>query len=256
MATGSRGSTRPGFARIRSAKQMEDVRLMPVTGTEAIQARELWDERQGGRIVFAFATHFADLTTWEYARRLRKEMAKLQQADVKLVFVGIGRVEQAKLFCQACGFEQGDVYCDPNGENYRLLGFKRGFAPEANVSGYLKLLAMLAGLGSPGTIPEVLRGYLGDKDAQPWFTEDETLGKLFNSVGKGYQRPFELATVRLQNMVSVLSRWKELCPDDDRLLTQLGGTLAFKGDELVYRFDDQGILVYADVDELIQKVTT
>eukprot|EP00894_Picocystis_sp_ML_P001604 jgi/Pico_ML_1/52121/g2881.t1 len=190
---------------------MEDVRLMPATGTEAIQARELWDERQGGRIVFAFATHFADLTTWEYARRLRKEMAKLQQADVKLVFVGIGRVEQAKLFCQACGFEQGDVYCDPNGENYRLLGFKRGFAPEANVSGYLKLLAMLAGLGSP---------------------------------------------VRLQNMVSVLSRWKELCPDDDRLLTQLGGTLAFKGDELVYRFDDQGILVYADVDELIQKVTT
>lgn len=30
-----------------------------------------------------------------------------------------------------------------------------GFAPEAQVSSYLKLLPMLAGIGSPGTLQEV-----------------------------------------------------------------------------------------------------
>lgn len=38
---------------------------------------------------------------------------------------------------------------------YRALGFSQGFAPDANVSPYLKLLPMLMGIGSPGTIQEV-----------------------------------------------------------------------------------------------------
>lgn len=38
---------------------------------------------------------------------------------------------------------------------YRALGFSPGFAPDANVSPYLKLLPMLMGIGSPGTIQEV-----------------------------------------------------------------------------------------------------
>jgi hypothetical protein len=52
---------------------------------------------------------------------------------------------------------------------------------------------------------EVLRGYLGDSSAKPLFEEDTQLGKAFGVVGQGYQRPFELATVRLQNMVGSLS---------------------------------------------------
>lgn len=45
---------------------------------------------------------------------------------------------------------------DPEGVCYKALGFSRGFAPDAQVSAYLKLLPMLAGIGSPGTIQEVL----------------------------------------------------------------------------------------------------
>ena len=41
---------------------------------------------------------------------------------------------------------------DPEGELYRALGFNRGFLPDSNVSSYVKLLAMLAGVGSEGTI--------------------------------------------------------------------------------------------------------
>ena len=44
---------------------------------------------------------------------------------------------------------------DATGQCYKALGFSPGFAPDAGVSPYLKLLPMLAGVGSPGTIQEV-----------------------------------------------------------------------------------------------------
>jgi len=44
---------------------------------------------------------------------------------------------------------------DSTGAMYRALGFSPGFAPDAQVSPYLKLLPMLMGIGSPGTIQEV-----------------------------------------------------------------------------------------------------
>ena len=49
---------------------------------------------------------------------------------------------------------------------------------------------------------EVLRGYAGDRSQAPVFSGE---GNLFNVLGSGYQRPFELATLRLQNMNLVLS---------------------------------------------------
>ena len=44
---------------------------------------------------------------------------------------------------------------DATGQCYKALGFSPGFAPDADASPYLKLLPMLAGIGSPGTIQEV-----------------------------------------------------------------------------------------------------
>lgn len=46
-------------------------------------------------------------------------------------------------------------HADPEGACHRALSFSRGFAPDARVSPYLKLLPMLAGIGSPGTLQEV-----------------------------------------------------------------------------------------------------
>lgn len=43
---------------------------------------------------------------------------------------------------------------DPSGELYTALGFSPGFAPDVQISAYAKLLPMLAGIGSPGTIQE------------------------------------------------------------------------------------------------------
>ncbi|CAE7491911.1 unnamed protein product [Symbiodinium natans] len=61
-------------------------------------------------------------------------------------------------------------------------------------------------------------------------------------------RPFELATVRLQNMVGgIIANWDSLKPADDELLVQQGGAIIFDGEEVKYFFRDKGILTYAPV---------
>ena len=55
----------------------------------------------------------------------------------------------------------------------------------------------------------------------------------------------ELATVRLQNMVEVLGRWRTCVPSDDHL-TQRGGTFLLDADDsLLYAHRDAGILGFS-----------
>ena len=42
-------------------------------------------------------------------------------------------------------------------------------AEKMSLHPYMKLVIMCAGIGSPGTLPEVFRGYLGDKGAPEVF---------------------------------------------------------------------------------------
>jgi hypothetical protein len=100
---------------------------------------------------------------------------------------------------------------------------------------------MCAGVGSPGTLAEVFRGYTGDRSAP-----QRLASPLFNLAGgEGFQRPFELATVRLRNMVEVLSHWRTYVPSDD-YLTQRGGTfLLDRDDSLLYSYRDAGLLGFS-----------
>jgi hypothetical protein len=103
------------------------------------------------------------------------------------------------------------------------------------------LLLMCAGIGSPGTLQEVLRGYTGDRTAPQRLNLP-----LFRAAGgEGFQRPFELATVRLQNMVEVLGNWRTYVPRDD-FITQRGGTFLLEADDtLLYSHRDRGILGFS-----------
>jgi hypothetical protein len=46
----------------------------------------------------------------------------------------------------------------------------------------------------------------------------------------------------------------DLSPPNEDLLTQQGGTVAFRGTELVFKHADSGILKYTDVDALLAAV--
>ena len=62
---------------------------------------------------------------------------------------------------------------------------------------------------------------------------------------EGFQRPFELATLRLANMGQVLSNWSTYVPNS-AYLTQRGGTFLFdQQGELIYEHRDPGILGFA-----------
>ena len=115
---------------------------------------------------------------------------------------------------------------------------------------------MCAGIGSPGTLAEVLRGYTGDRTAPQRFRDDEVIstgvlpaipaGLFRRAGGGGFQRPFELATVRLRNMNEVLRHWGTYVPDD-RFITQRGGTfLLDETDSLLYVYRDRGILGFSE----------
>jgi hypothetical protein len=114
---------------------------------------------------------------------------------------------------------------------------------------------MCAGIGSPGTLAEVVRGYTGDRSAPQRIADDETIlapplppikGAFFSRAGgSGFQRPFELATLRLRNMGEVLGHWRTYVPRND-FLTQRGGTFLLETDDsLLYSYRDPGILGFS-----------
>ena len=71
-------------------------------------------------------------------------------------------------------------------------------------------------------------------------------GKMFDIFSKNQiLRPFELATMRLINMIEILSNWNKYVPDSS-FLTQRGATLLLnENDELLYKFMPEALLGYS-----------
>ena len=84
--------------------------------------------------------------------------------------VGIGGREAGKKFAELVGFPEKYLYYDQDARACEALGCVPGFGrasvseAQANMaSPYLRLLPMLLGVGSPGTLAKVIYGYLGDR---------------------------------------------------------------------------------------------
>ncbi|MGB3769101.1 MAG: peroxiredoxin-like family protein [Phormidesmis sp.] len=201
-----------------------------------------------------------DFDTLEYAWWIARNHNRLNKLNIEVRAVAIGDVAAGQAFCDYTGFLSQHLFVDSKASLHRELGLYEGLSvslpglkPQQN--GYLNLLLMCAGIGSPGTLKEVFRGYLGDRTAPQLIADDEVVkasplpalkGEVFKRAGgKGFQRPFELATLRLRNMTEVLSHWKTYVPDAT-YLTQRGATFLFEGEELVYEWRDRNILGFAE----------
>ena len=85
---------------------------------------------------------------------------------MQLVAIGIGSVEAAKDFAAKTKFPVDRLYADDSAAACDALGFAPGWGREGGpgawvakipfANGYVKLLVMCAGIGSPGTLKEVL----------------------------------------------------------------------------------------------------
>ena len=191
------------------------------------------------RLVVVFG-QLGDFDSLEYAQALVPVLDNLRQANLYLLAIGIGHADGADRFCHYTGFPRSRLIVEPDNRLHRQIGLYEGFT--AAGAPWPNLLLMCAGIGSPGTLAEVLRGYTGDRKAPQRL--DLPMFRLAG--GEGFQRPFELATVRLQNMVEVLGRWRTYVPCDD-FITQRGGTFVIGADNaLLYVHRDAGILGFSD----------
>ncbi|MFM7360411.1 MAG: peroxiredoxin-like family protein [Cyanobium sp.] len=193
----------------------------------------------GTRRLVLLLSQLGDFDSVEYAQALVPVLPRLEAAGIGLLAIGIGDAAGADRFCAYTGFPRQRLQVDAEPLLHRALGLYEGLAVPGGP--WASLLLMCAGLGSPGTLAEVLRGYTGDRSAPPRLATP-----LFDLAGKGFQRPFELATVRLANMREVLGAWRTYVPDD-RWIAQRGGTFLLDADDtLLYQHRDRGILGFSE----------
>ena len=202
-----------------------------------------------------------DFDSLEYVWWLQRERETLKQAGITVRAVGIGDRDSGQKFCTFTGFDPETLFVDPTATLHRQLGLYEGLTLtvpglSSGQNAWLNLMLMCAGIGSPGTLTEVFRGYRGDRQAPQLIGDEEVVkaaplpplkGSFFRwAGGKGFQRPFELATLRLRNMAEVLGNWATYVPDA-AYLTQRGATFWFDRDgELLYEHRDRNILGFAE----------
>ena len=216
---------------------------------------------QSSPLLFIAFPQLGDFDSLEYAWWLNRYWQRITNSSLTVLAVGIGDRSSGQEFCQFTGFPESQLFIDPEGNLHQELGLYPGlqfrlpfFSMGQNA--WLNLMLMCAGLGSPGTLSEVFRGYKGDRTAPQLIAAEEVVqapplppiqGKFFDRAGgNGFQRPFELATLRLRNMAEVLGKWKTYVPASD-YLTQRGGTFLFNdSQELIYEHRDPGILGFSE----------
>lgn len=192
----------------------------------------------GRRRLVLLLSQLGDFDSLEYAQALVPALPRLAAADLAVQAFAIGNEAGAARFCTYTGLPPELLQVEAEPRLHRALGLYEGLQTAGGP--WPALLLMCAGVGSPGTLAEVLRGYTGDRSAP-----QRLAGAPFNALGEGYQRPFELATVRLRNMQEVLGRWRTYVPDD-RWITQRGGTVVLDADDTVlYSHRDRGILGFS-----------
>ncbi len=196
---------------------------------------------------------FADFDSFEYAQQLSAQSKKLSKHSVDLLLIGIGSEKSKDYFCSFNKIDIQNVIALRNADLHEKLKLNPGFV--SRLPAIVNLLIMCAGINSRGTIKEVIRGYLGDKNSKNLFSFNEDIiigpfslfkGEMFDIFSKKqHLRPFELATRRLSNMIQILCNWNIYVPDSS-FLTQRGATILLnEKNEVLYEFFSESLLGYS-----------
>ncbi|KAK7250433.1 hypothetical protein RIF29_32870 [Crotalaria pallida] len=108
-----------------SASDVGDVTIFRASG-EAVSLKELWDEKEGIAVV-GLLRHFGCPCCWELASALKESKARFDSAGVKLIAVGVGTPDKARILAQRLPFPMDCLYADPERKAYNLLNLHYGF---------------------------------------------------------------------------------------------------------------------------------
>ena len=228
----------------------------PMKAPQALLSRiaEMPAMSTGSRRLIVVMGQLGDFDSVEYAQALVPRLEHLRDRGIVVQAFAIGSDSGAERFCRFTGFPPSQLQVDSRPDLHQALELQPGLQlPGGPWPGFLM---MCAGIRSPGTLQEVIRGYTGDRSASQLFADEDRVeafplpafeALLFRRAGgSGFLRPFELATQRLRNMNEVLSHWRTYVPSDD-YITQRGGTfLLEKDDTTLYVHRDSGLLGYSE----------
>jgi len=237
------------------------------------------------KTMLILGTHPSDFNTIEYAQQVRAYWTQLPEFGIGRVMMTINgsTASCTKLITMLDLPKELEVFADPTGIAGRKFGVDEGFCPDDNlIPTALKVTVVGLGFGPPwGTLPAVLSGYFGNPNRNRYWIEEslkqgqiagrwpnvlelnpntnEIIGNKFDNFpflsGWGL-RPFELATLRLQNILSIqIKHWNELKPIDDRCLTQLGGcTIVGPGGKPLYSWIDRGLCDVPNIKDVLSSI--
>ena len=194
-----------------------------------------------------------DFDSFEYAINLRNFFRNNQNKDLDILAIAIGNEIGKEKFCKFTGFPNKNLEIVSDNKIHTDLMASKGI--DIGLGGWLNMLIMLSGINSLKTIKEVLRGYTGDKESKPIFSDSDDInllnfinfpGSFFKyTFGDGYLRPFELATFRLNNMLEIINNWDKYILSS-KYLPQRGATFILNSkDEIIYKYFSNDVLGYS-----------
>lgn len=118
-----RASTSPVSPNI--SEILGDATIFTATG-DPVMFKDLWDQTEGIAVV-ALLRHFGCICCWELASTLKEWRPKFDAAGVKLVAVGVGTPDKARMLAEGLPFPVDCLYADPERKAYDILGLYYGF---------------------------------------------------------------------------------------------------------------------------------
>ena len=203
--------------------------------------------------LITFVGLLGDFDSFEYAINLRKFAISNNLENLDIFLIAIGNEKGREKFCKYTGFSKRNLKVVNNNHLHQRVGASKGL--DIGLGGWINMTLMLMGIGSSKTLIEVIRGYTGDKSANQIYDDCDQInlfnffkfsGKLFEkSFGKGYLRPFELATFRLNNMIEIFKNWKVYMIDTKYLPQRSCTFILDKNNQVIYKYFSKDILNYS-----------
>tara|TARA_Y100001968_G_scaffold160001_1_gene146242 strand:+ start:254 stop:949 length:696 start_codon:yes stop_codon:yes gene_type:complete len=211
-----------------------------------------------GQVLIIILGCFGDFDSIEYAQSLYRYLGECKRNRISLFILGIGNSKSKEIFSNYTGIP--NEYIEYTEDNNIHIELKLINPQHYKLSPEINMLLMCCGLNSKGTLKEVIRGYTGSKYSSNIVSINNNYinnkyfkvnTSLFNfMIENNKLRPFELATIRLNNMIEIVLNWKLYIPDS-KFLTQRGATFLYGNDqELKYKFFPKSLLIYSETMDL------